>query len=66
MGCVIQYIDDKRESENLVDTAVSLKRAEDENGRREDQNRRLEIGKQDTCLLVLSTWWTIMEDEAST
>ena len=61
---VIQYINDKRESEILIDTAEFWKRAEAESARREDQDRRLEISRLNTCPNGWTTLWTRMEEEA--
>ena len=62
---VIEYINDKRDSEILIDAASLWRRAEDDKAREENQYRRLETIKQEKCLLGWTTWWTRMEDEAS-
>ena len=66
---VLEYIDKKNETELLLDVAMFWKRAEDDNAKREEHSRRLENFReriqQETLLQGWCSWWTRMEEEAS-
>ena len=63
---VIEYLDRKKETENLEDIGKFWRKMEDKVEKKEAQTRRLENLEIERALIGWSSWWNKMELEAET